>query len=62
MSEFNELAAKLLTQEAELRLVISEAEAKIDLYKKTISEGRAWLNKVKNVLDTMFGTSTTGQN
>ena len=55
MSELDDLTAKLVEQEKKLILVISEAEAKKDIYLKTIADGRAWLSKVENILDGMFG-------
>jgi hypothetical protein len=53
MNEYEALVSILREQQKKLLLIISEAEEKIEIFTKAITEGRKQLNKVEEILKAM---------
>lgn len=60
MSEFDNLNKQLCEQKArikltlanaEMKLIIEEADLKVDEYLQVIKDGREWLKKVEDILE-----------
>jgi hypothetical protein len=55
MDDMRELAAQLLEQEHKLLAILGAAELNPEKYGEAIERGMIELNRVENVLETLFG-------